>query len=148
MYVPATDGYNMNEIVDELRTVNQAGYASIELPDEDQLVLVQEQILLHLPADLKDFLLNVSDIVYGSIEPVTVSDEHLATYLPEMTFVAWDRGMPREYIPICEHPEGYYFIAQEGYISIWSSTRGVNEKLYWDSIWDWCEDIWLKNKGR
>jgi hypothetical protein len=136
----------MNEIVDQLRENNQAGYASIELPDEDQLVLVQEQILLHLPADLKDFLLSVSDVVYGAIEPVTVSDENLVSYLPEMTFVAWDRGLPRDLIPICEYQQGYYFIAQEGYISTWSPANGINEGQHWDSIWDWCENVWLAAK--
>jgi hypothetical protein len=137
----------MNEIVDLLREKNQDRFASIELPDEDDLVVIQEQLLLHLPADLKDFLLSVSDVVYGAIQPVTVTDEHAASHLPDMTFIAWDRGMPRELIPICELLEGYYFIAQEGYISAWTPKHGVNEEIHWDSIWGWCEDVWLNGKG-
>ena len=135
----------MNEIVDELREKNQDRFNSVELPDEDQLVVIQEQLLLHLPADLKDFLLNVSDVVYGSIQPATVTDEHAASHLPEMTFIGWDRGMPREYIAICEYLDGYYFIAQEGFIGTWSPAKGVDEKVHWDSIWHWCEEVWLQS---
>ncbi|NQZ33454.1 MAG: SMI1/KNR4 family protein [Oceanospirillaceae bacterium] len=133
----------MNEIVEELQEKNQDRFSSMALPDEDQLVIVQEQLLLHLPVDLKDFLLNVSNVVYGSIIPVTVTDEYAASHLPEMASVAWDRGMPREYLPICEYLEGYYFIAQEGYVSVWLPEVGINENVYWDSMWDWCEKVWL-----
>lgn len=136
----------MNEIVDQLREQNQDRFASIELPDEDDLVIIQEQLLLHLPADLKDFLLSVSDVVYGQIQPVTVTDEHASSHLPEMTFIAWDRGMPRELIPICEYLQGYYFIAQEGYIGVWGPKKGIDDDAHWDSIWEWCEVVWLKNK--
>ncbi|EPJ47007.1 MAG: hypothetical protein OFPII_15800 [Osedax symbiont Rs1] len=135
----------MNEIVEELREKNQDRFASIELPDEDQLVIIQEQLLLHLPADLKDFLLNVSDVVYGSIRPVTVTDDFAATHLPEMASVAWDRGLPREYIPVCEMLDGYYFIAQEGYVSVWRPAIGVDQNFHWDSLWHWCEQVWLKS---
>lgn len=135
----------MNEIVEELREKNQDRFASMELPDEDDLVIVQEQLLLHLPMDLKDFLLTVSDVVYGAITPVTVTDEHAASHLPEMASVAWDRGMPREYLPICEYLGGYYFIAQEGYVSLWLPAVGVDKQYHWDSMWDWCENVWLKS---
>jgi len=133
----------MNEIVDELRDKNQDRFASIELPDDDELVLIQEQILLHLPNDLKDFLLSVSDVAYGTLQPVTATDDCSHTYLPEMTSVAWDKGMPREFIAICAIDKGYYFIAQEGYVGIWSYDRGVLKDDHWESIWDWCERVWL-----
>lgn len=135
----------MNEIVDRLRECNQDRFESITLPDEDELVLIQEQILLHLPADLKDFLLSVSDVVYGALQPVTVTDDFAASHLPEMASVAWDRGLPREFIPICEFDDGYYFIAEHGYISYWEANEGVNEDYHWDSIWDWCEEVWLES---
>ncbi|MCJ8337734.1 MAG: SMI1/KNR4 family protein [Pseudomonadales bacterium] len=138
----------MNEIVEQLRELNQDRFGSIELPDEDQLVIIQEQLLLHLPADLKDFLLNVSDVVYGSITPVTVTDEYASSHLPEVTFLAWDRGMPREYIPICQYLDGYYFIAQEGYISVWRPRTGIDEDANWDNIWVWCEQVWLAGAPR
>lgn len=133
----------MNEVVDELREKNQDRFASIELPDEDELVLIQEQILLHLPNDLKDFLLTVSDVAYGALQPVTATDDFSHTYLPEMTSVAWDKGLPREYIPICEMANGYYFIAQEGYVGVWSYNKGVLDSQNWESIWIWCEQVWL-----
>lgn len=135
----------MNEIVEELQELNQDRFQSITLPDEDDLVIIQEQLLLHLPADLKDYLLNVSDVVYGSIEPVTVTDDFSQNHLPEVTFIAWERGLERDLIPICAYENGYYFIAQEGYIGYWSPESGVEEDRHWDSIWDWCRDVWLSS---
>ncbi|MEH6446367.1 MAG: SMI1/KNR4 family protein [Oceanospirillaceae bacterium] len=135
----------MNEIVEELREKNQDRFGSIELPTEDDLVIIQEQLLLHLPADLKDFLLNVSDVAYGSIQPVTATDDFASSHLPETAAVAWDRGMPRELIPICEYLDGYYYIAETGYISVWVPKVGLDERYHWDSIWHWCEDVWLKS---
>lgn len=53
---------------------------------------IQEQILIHLPHGLREFLLTVSDVVYGHLEPVTASDPNSHTYLPEVTATAWDQG--------------------------------------------------------
>lgn len=135
----------MNEVVELLRENNQDRFESITLPEDDDLVVIQEQLLIHLPPDLKDFLLSVSDVVFGALQPVTVTDDFAASHLPEMASVAWDRGLPREYLPICEFQDGYYFIAQEGYISFWSPSLGIDEDMHWDSIWDWCEDVWLQS---
>ena len=70
----------MNELVDELREKNEDRFGSVELPDLDLLVEIEEQILISLPKELKELLLNVSDVIYGSIEPVTASDPQLHTY--------------------------------------------------------------------
>jgi hypothetical protein len=135
----------MNEVVERLRECNQDRFESITLPDDDELVVIQEQLLLHLPPDLKDFLLCVSDVAYGSLQPVTVTDDFAASHLPEMASVAWDRGLSRECLPICEFKDGYYFITQEGNISFWSAKFGVDEESHWDSIWYWCERVWLES---
>ncbi|MGB1239342.1 MAG: SMI1/KNR4 family protein [Pseudomonadales bacterium] len=135
----------MNEVVELLREQNQDRFQSIELPDEDDLVLIQEELLLHLPPDLKDFLLHVSDVAYGSLQPVTVSDPYSHTHLPEVTSIAWEQGLARDLIPICQSNDGYFFIAQEGYIGAWLHAQGVDEDQHWDSIWDWCTEVWLQS---
>lgn len=55
---------------------------------------IEEQLLINLPFELREFLLKVSDVVYGRLEPVTVTDPQSHTYLPEVTAVAWDLGLP------------------------------------------------------
>ena len=57
----------MEDIIDLLRERNEEVPAPLELPDDDDLVTVQEQILIHLPDDYRIFLKEVSDVICGSL---------------------------------------------------------------------------------
>lgn len=133
----------MEDVIEALREKNQTVPVPLELPDDDDLVEIEEQILISLPDDYKLFLLEVSDVVCGSIEPATVMDPQSHTYLPEMAATAWDRGLPREFIPVCEHDDGYYCITQEGEILLW--LQGDMTEDEWPSIWNWAEEVWLES---
>ncbi|MGB0360986.1 MAG: SMI1/KNR4 family protein [Endozoicomonas sp.] len=133
----------MEDIIDELREHALDVSVPLELPDDDQLVEIEEQILVPLPYELREFLLNVSDIIYGSIEPVTVTDPHSHTFLPEMAANAWAKGMPRELIPICETNGEYYGISEEGEVVRWADGEVTDDS--WPSIWLWAKDVWLES---
>lgn len=98
----------MEEVIEQLRELNEPVPVPLELPDEETLVEIQEEILIHLPFELREFLLKVSDVVYGRLEPVTASDPQSHTYLPEVASVAWDRGLPRDLVPLCQDGRDYY----------------------------------------
>ncbi len=132
----------MNELVDFLRENNEDRFSSLELPGLDELVIIEEQILIPLPSEFKEFLMTVSDVVYGDLEPVTVSDEQLHTYLPEVASVAWDLGVPRHLIPICEYRGTYYCVEQDGTVHLWQD--GDLDEEHWDSVWQWVQDVWIK----
>lgn len=134
----------MNEIVDELRERNEDRFGSVELPDLDTLVEVEEQLLIGLPNDFKEYLLTLSDVVYGTIEPVTASDPQMHSYLPEVAAVAWDAGVPRETIPICEYQGNYFIVTQEGEVQYW--VDGEIQEHEWESVWKWIEDVWLNGE--
>lgn len=133
----------MEDIIDELRERALDVAVPLELPDEDQLIEVEEQILISLPYELREFLLQVSDVIYGSIEPVTVTDPHSHTYLPEVAANAWAEGLPRELIPICEHNEEYYGISEEGEVVRWADGEVTDDS--WPSIWLWVRDVWMES---
>ena len=82
----------MDDVIDMLRERHDGGLVALELPDEDRLVEIEEQLLISLPGDYKEFLLNASDIVCGSLEPATVMDDYAHNFLPEMAANAWDQG--------------------------------------------------------
>ncbi len=134
----------MDDVIDLLRENNQSVPVPLELPDEDSLVLIEEELYLSLPADYREFLLTVSDVVCGSLEPSTVTDPRAHTYLPEVAAQAWNEGLPRHYIPICACPEGYYCIAEEGKVYFWSD-GSASEADEWPTIWHWAEEVWLKS---
>ncbi|MDO6513166.1 MULTISPECIES: SMI1/KNR4 family protein [unclassified Neptuniibacter] len=133
----------MEDILELLQERNQKVPVPLDLPDYDDLVEIEEAILISLPDEYKQFMLEASNIVCGSIEPATCADPQSHTFLPDMAARAWDLGMPREYIPICEHENGFYCIADTGQIFLWLYDEGIEDE--WGSIWDWAKDVWLES---
>ncbi|MBR9728507.1 SMI1/KNR4 family protein [Shewanella intestini] len=131
----------MNEIIEQLRELSETVPVPLTLPTFEQIVDVEEQILISLPNDLKEYLLFGSDVIYGALEPVTASDPYSHTYLPEVTSYAWSLGMPRDVVAICQQGEGFYCIDQDGQVSFWQDDDFSED--VWESFWDWVEAVWL-----
>lgn len=92
---------------------------------------------------MKEYLLNASDVIVGSLEPVTVADPHSHTYLSEVAAYAWSIGLPREMIPICQNGDNFYCIDQEGQVHYWAFGDFTEDQ--WDSFWEWAEDVWINS---
>jgi hypothetical protein len=136
----------VEEVIDQLRELNEPVPVPLELPDEETLVEIQEQILIHLPFALREYLLQVSDVVYGRLEPVTAADPQSHTYLPEVAATAWSLGVPREYVPLCEDQGNYYVVEEDGTVLLWEADTGeINEDESWESVWHWVRDVWLES---
>lgn len=133
----------MEDIIELLREINEAVAHPLDLPTEEDLVVVEEQILISLPGELRVFLLEVSDVVFGRIEPCTAADPRSHTYLPEMAANAWDIGLPREYIPLCEYDAGYACISQDGKVVFWSQNGKLSDP--WPDLWQWVREVWLED---
>lgn len=135
----------MEDVVDQLRELNQPVPVPLELPDEETLVEIQEQILIHLPHELREYLLLVSDVIHGHLEPVTASDPHSHTYLPEVAASAWDIGLPRDLVPLCQDGRNYYAVDAEGTVWLWDGDSESLQEDTWESVWHWCRDVWLES---
>lgn len=133
----------MEEIIDQLRESAISTAAYLELPNEDDLVLVEEEILLPIPRAMKTYLLEASDILYGTMEPVTVADSGAHTHLPEVTSNAWAIGLPRDLMVLCQVSDGYYCIDQEGEVKFWQD--GELSEETWEDVWQWIEEVWLNS---
>ncbi len=133
----------MEEILELLREHNESVPVPLELPDEDQLIQIEEEILLPIPRDIKEYLLEASDVVYGSLEPVTAADRNSHTYLAEVTAVAWSLGVPHHLLPICEDRGMYYVADPEGEITLWKDGELTEET--WPTIWYWVREVWLES---
>lgn len=137
----------MEDVIELLREHNQPVPVPLELPTDDDLLDVQEQILIHLPHELREFLLEVSDVVYGHLEPVTASDPHSHTYLPEVAATAWDLGLPRHLVPLCQEGRLYFAVEPDGLVVLWSVSENNYLEDEWESVWHWARDYWLENAG-
>jgi len=133
----------MDEIIDEIREANQPVPVPLELPDEEDLVDVQEAMFITLDNDFREFMLTVSDVVCGTLEPVTASDPTSHTYLPEVAAIAWDAGLPRDLVPLCEYRGNYYAVSEEGEVQYW--VDGEQTEKVWDSVWYWAREVWLNS---
>ena len=135
----------MEEVIEELRERNEPVPVPLELPEEETLVEIQEQILIHLPFGLREFLLTVSDVVYGRLEPVTAADPQSHTYLPEVAAQAWDIGMPRHLVPLCVDGDRYYCVEEDGTVLLWDAVDGEFSDESWETVWHWVRDVWLES---
>lgn len=135
----------MEEVIEELRERNESVPVPLELPDDEQLVEVEEQLFINLPFGLREFLLQVSDVVYGRLEPVTASDPQSHTYLPEVAANAWDAGVPRDLLPICQDGPDYYVVDLEGEVTLFDGDSHELTEQTWETVWHWARDVWLES---
>lgn len=133
----------MEDVIELLRENNQPVPIPLELPNDDDLLDVQEQILIHLPHELREFLLTVSDVVFGHLEPVTASDPHSHTYLPEVAASAWERGLPRHLVPLCLEEPCCFAVEADGEVLSWSFAEDDYLDGSWETVWHWARDYWL-----
>lgn len=133
----------MEEILEILRDSHQRVPVPLELPDEDDLVEIEEELLLPIPREMRAYLLEASNIVYGSLEPVTVADPNAHTHLPEVAAYAWSLGVPRYLLPLCEDNGHYYCVDPDGEVVFWRDGDLTDET--WPSVWHWIRDVWLES---
>jgi len=133
----------MHDIIEQLQELSETVPVPLELATFEQIVVVEEEILMPLPGELKEYLLYASDVIYGALEPVTASDPYSHTYLAEVTAYAWSIGLSRELVPICQMGDDFFCIDQEGHVWLWRD--GDIEEDGWESFWQWVEFVWLRS---
>lgn len=132
----------MDRIIAELRACNEEVPVPLELPDMDDIIDAEEQLLVALDNEFRQFMLTVSDVIYGALEPVTVADPGSHTYLPEVAAVAWSLGVSRTLIPLCEDRGNYYCTNEIGEVVYWKD-GAVTDEEPWSDVWQWAEHVWL-----
>lgn len=135
----------INEIAELLKQRALKPSVPPDLPTMDDLIEAQEAMLISVPPELRDFLLTASYEIYGRMEPVTVADRNCHTYLPEVAAEAWGRGMPREYIPLCQDRSNIYCVSEDGTVYIWNETLEEEPEEVSTNVWEWVRDIWLES---
>ncbi|WP_299770409.1 SMI1/KNR4 family protein [uncultured Pseudoteredinibacter sp.] len=130
-------------VLEELQDIAEQVPVPLDLPDHDDLVDIEEAILLPIPPLYRDFLLYASDLVIGGLEPATAADSSSHTYLADMAAEAWQLGLPRELLPICQRANGFYAVNQDDEIVFWSPESDSEEAA--ESIWHWARDIWANS---
>jgi hypothetical protein len=114
----------------------------MRLPTEAEVTAAEKEIGIQLHPDLRKYLLEASDVVYGTLEPVTVTDPSFNTHLPSVCESAWEEmDVPRKLLPICEDNGDYYCMNKKGEVVFWSHDGATDEK--WKDLATWIEELWI-----
>jgi hypothetical protein len=134
---------NLNEAFRELRARNQPVPRPPRLPTAAEVDAVERDLSVSFHPDFRRYLLEVSDVTYGFIEPVTITVVDSHTDLRRVARTAWEEyGVSRELLPICEDNADFYCMNSKGEVVFWSHNGPSSEK--WTSLAAWIKDVWLK----
>src|SRR5438105_4017094 len=112
---------DLNEAIRELRVRNERVPRPLRLPTSGEVDLAEKRVGVQFHPDFRRYLLEASDVVLGSLEPVTITRPASHTDLLKVSQSAWQAyGVPREYLPICESNADFYCISTSGEIFFWS----------------------------
>jgi len=131
----------MDDVIEQLRSLNEEVPIPLRLPTESEIESVENKLGFQFHPDYKKYLLEASDIVYGVLEPATISAESGHTYLVAMAKEAWKIGVPRDVLPIVEDNGDYYCLDRDGHILFWTYNGFTNE--IWENLANWIQEVWI-----
>ena len=96
---------------------------------------------LSFPPDFRRYLLEASDVVFGVMEPVTITRPTSHTHFPEVLADARKWGVPDNLIPLCYDNADFYCVDPSGQVVFWSHDGASDES--WADIATWIEEVWI-----
>jgi hypothetical protein len=133
---------NLPDVIAELRELNEPVPKPLRLPTADEVRAAEDQLAVKFPDDYRRYLLEASDVVYGSREPAVVIPDAGHLSLVEMAETAWDEmDVPRVLLPFCEDNGDYYCLNNKGEVEYWSHDGATDEK--WKDLATWIKEVWI-----
>ena len=134
----------LDRVIAQLRELNEPVPKPARLPTADDIEAVQRQLRVPIHDDMIQYLLEASDVTYGTFEPVTITDPHAHTHLPTVAAEAWKIGIPRDdYLPICADNGDYYCINPRGEIVFINHDGDLRPSEKWPDLATWIEVVWI-----
>lgn len=133
----------MDVVIAELRRRTTPVPSPLVLPTEDDVLQLEKELGLRFHHDLRRYLLEASDVVVGTKEPVTVhrgGHTDLARVLGD----ARESGVPVHLLPVCEDNGDYFCMSPTGEIVFWSHAGVAEER--WPDLATWIHEVWLGGK--
>lgn len=130
---------DLNEAIAELRRLNTPVPRTRRLPTESEVRDAETNVGVPFHPDLRRYLLEASDVVYGTHEPITISGGHTA--IETVVQSARELGVPDDLLPICDDNADYFCITANGEIVYWSHNGATDET--WPNLATWITDVWI-----
>jgi len=134
---------SLSEVLAELRDLNEPVPKPLRLPTETDVNLAENRLGRKFPDDYRRYLLEASDVVYGTLEPAIVTPDAGHLDLAEIAESAWDeKDLPRDLLPFCEDNGDYYCLTADGAIKFWSHNGTTDES--WKDLATWIKEVWIE----
>lgn len=134
----------------QLGTIDPA----VQLPTTEEVQQIEHQLDVVFPPTYRTFLLEYSNISFGTFEMLRVNPSEEDSYLSIQNVVADARRyyhLPESLLPFLEDNGDYYCFnleshAPECQVVYWSHDGLTNEK--WLNFLDWVEKCWIDEYSR
>jgi hypothetical protein len=132
---------SLSDTIAKLRSLNESVPRPARLPSQAEITQAEAELGVVFHADLRSYLREASDVVFGTREPVTLTIPNSHTDLRLATREAWDAGVPGDWIPVCEDNGDFYCVRPDGSIAFWARDGASDET--WPSLAAWIEQEWI-----
>lgn len=131
----------LSETFEKLRARHVDTPIQQRLPTESDVDAVEAVLGVSLPSDLRLFLLEVSNVSVGNIEPATLDQLDSHTYILNIIESARRYGVPDNLLPFCEDNADFFCFNERDEVEYWSHNGVTDER--WPNLAAWIEDVWL-----
>jgi hypothetical protein len=129
-------------LIKRLHELGEPVPTPLRLPTSVDVAAVEKQLGVAFHPDLRQYLLEASDVVLGALEPVTIGDPEAHTDMTSVCEGAWeDYHLPGDLMLICEDNGDFYCMNRAGQVVFWSHDGASDEK--WSSLADWIGTVWI-----
>jgi len=133
----------LDQVLQQLRSPDEPVPNPLRLPTRAEVQDVERRLGVTFHSDYRTYLLRASDVVYGTIEPGTITGPASHTDLAAVCKAAWEEyGVPRNLLPICEDNAEFYCITAAGEVVFWSQNWQTDER--WPNLATWINDVWIE----
>lgn len=130
---------DLRDAIAALRRLNTPVPRPRRLPTESEVLIAETNVGVPFHSDLRRYLLEASDVIYGTYEPITITGGHTA--IETVVQSARELGLPPDLLPICEDNANFFCITSTGEIVYWSHDGVTDER--WSNLASWISEVWI-----
>lgn len=133
----------LSKAINELRKLNEPVPTPFRLPTKEEIRAAEARLGVTFHEDYKRFLLEASDVVYGTCEPAAIVPNAGHRDLFQMAEAAWGiDGVPHDLLPFCFDNGNYFCLNEAGEVVYWDHNGTTDEK--WRDLAMWIKRVWIE----
>ena len=133
----------LSSVIARLRELNEPVPKPLRRPTEEEVDAAERDLGVTFHPDYRRFLLEASDVSYGTYEPASVTVRGGYLDLRDVAREAWDDWeVPRDLLPFCKSEADFFCLNQAGEVVYMDHNGWTDEK--WPDLATWIEEVWIE----